>query len=69
MHSKYVVVSKEPTVHKRGMFITFYYPDGTTQSDGRYVPDFKKMQEIRLKAESKKMKSLNVPQKTARRAK
>lgn len=54
LHSKYVVVSKEPTVHKRGMFITFYYPDGTTQSDGRYVPDFKKMQEIRMKAEVNK---------------
>lgn len=53
LHSKYVVISKEPTVHQPGMFITFYYPDGTTQSDGRYVPDFKKMQEIRMKAEAK----------------
>lgn len=53
LHSKYVVISKEPTVHKPGMFITFYYPDGTAQSDGRYVPDFKKIQEIRMRAEAK----------------
>jgi hypothetical protein len=54
LHSDYVVSSTEPKKHKIGDFIKFHYPDGATQSDGRTVPDFKKLQEIRLKAEAGK---------------
>lgn len=54
LHSGYVVSSKEPAQQKLGEFITFYYPDGTTQSDGRYMPDFEKLQIIRHQAEGKK---------------
>jgi hypothetical protein len=50
LHRDYVVRSAEPTKHKRGDYITFVYPDGTKQFDGRAVPDFEKMQNIRLKA-------------------
>lgn len=54
LHSDYVVSSIKPKKHKIGDFIAFQYPDGTVESDGRSEPNFKKMQEIRLKAESKK---------------
>lgn len=46
--------SKEPAQQKIGEFITFYYPDGTIQSDGRHVPDFEKLQIIRHEVEGKK---------------
>ncbi len=54
LHSAYVVSSKEPAQQKLGEFITFYYPDGTIQSDGRHVPDFEKLQIIRRGVEGKK---------------
>lgn len=54
LHSDYVVSSTEPKKHKIGEFITFQYPDGTVESDGRSEPNFEKMQKIRLAAEAKK---------------
>lgn len=54
LHSDYVVSSTAPKKHKVGEFITFQYPDGTIESDRRSEPNFKKMQEIRLKAEAEK---------------
>jgi hypothetical protein len=54
LHSDYVVSSTAPKKHKAGEFIKFKYPDGTVESDRRSEPNFKKMQEIRLKAEAEK---------------
>jgi hypothetical protein len=54
LHSDFVVSSVAPKKHVVGDFITFKYPDGTVESDGSSEPNFKKMQEIRLKAESSK---------------
>ena len=54
LHSDYVVSSTAPKKHKVGEFITFQYPDGTVESDRRSEPNFKKMQQIRLKAEAEK---------------
>lgn len=52
-HSAFVVTSVAPRRHAVGDFIKFFYPDGTVESDPEGRPNFKKMQEIRLKAEAK----------------
>ncbi|WP_268799178.1 hypothetical protein [Pseudomonas huanghezhanensis] len=52
-HSRWLVTSEGTKVHKVGSFIKFTYPDGTVAADGRYQPDFKKLQAIRLAAQSK----------------
>lgn len=54
LHREYVVTSIEPKKNIFGVFPKFYYPDGTFQSHWRSTVDFKKMQEIRLKAETLK---------------
>ncbi len=53
-HKDFLVRSEGPKIHKVGSFLTFYYPDGTTASDGRAKPNFRKLQEIRLNAEANK---------------
>lgn len=53
-HSEFVVTSVAPKKHAVGDFIKFFYPDGTVESDPEGRPNFKKMQEIRLRAEAKK---------------
>jgi hypothetical protein len=53
-HKDFLVKSEGPKIHKVGSFLRFFYPDGTTASDGRAKPDFRKLQEIRLNAEAKK---------------
>jgi hypothetical protein len=50
LHSRFEVFSVAPKVHKKGVFTTFTYPDGTTESNGRWRPNFQKLQAIRLKA-------------------
>ncbi len=54
LHGDYVVRSIAPKKNVKGDFPKFYYPDGTVQSHWRSEADFKKMQEIRLKAEASK---------------
>jgi hypothetical protein len=54
LHSDVVVTSVSPKKHIIGDFIQFYYPDGTVESNGQSVPNFTKMQKIRLAAEAKK---------------
>jgi len=61
LHQEYIVKSIAPKKNVLGDFTKFYYPDGTVQSHWRSEADFGKMQEIRLKAEAKKMKSFIVP--------
>lgn len=53
LHPDYVVTSIAPKKHAFGEYIRFYYPDGTIESDGRSVPNFRKMQKIRMTAEAK----------------
>lgn len=53
LHPDYVVTSIAPRKHAFGEYIKFYYPDGTVESDGRSVPNFQKMQKIRLAVEPK----------------
>lgn len=53
-HPGFVVTSVAPKKHAVGDFIKFFYPDGTVESDPEGRPNFKKMQEIRLRAEAKK---------------
>lgn len=54
LHSDLVVTSVSPKKQVIGDFIRFYYPDGTIVSNGQSMPDFVKMQNIRLSAEAKK---------------
>ncbi|MGV6398100.1 hypothetical protein ACTUVN_004609 [Pseudomonas caspiana] len=54
LHSDFLVTSQEPKVHKVGDFIKFTYPDGSSAADGKYQPDFRKLQAIRLAAENQK---------------
>jgi hypothetical protein len=53
LHSNFVVSSEGTKVHKIGSFIKFTYPDGSVAADGRARPDFRKLQALRLAAESK----------------
>jgi len=54
LHSSFLVRSEGTKVHKIGSFIKFTYPDGSSAADGRSVPNFRKLQSIRLAAESNK---------------
>jgi hypothetical protein len=53
LHSGFLVRSEGTKVHKIGSFIKFTYPDSSVVADGRSEPDFRKLQSIRLAAESK----------------
>jgi hypothetical protein len=54
LHSDFMVTSEGTKVHKVGDFIKFTYPDGSIAADGKYQPDFRKLQAIRLAAEIEK---------------
>jgi hypothetical protein len=47
LHSDYMVSSEGTKVHSIGSFIKFTYPDGSTVADGKWEPDFLKLQMIR----------------------
>lgn len=53
LHSEFLVRSEGSRVHKVGSFITFNYPDGTAEANGRYQPNFRKLEAIRLATRSK----------------
>lgn len=53
LHSRFVVRSEQPKVHKKGLFSSFTYPDGSTVADGHSQPDFRRLEAIRLAAEKK----------------
>jgi len=54
LHSNFAVTSVQPKVKKKGNHTSFTYPDGSVSADGRSDPNFRKLQGIRLAAESKK---------------
>ncbi|MCP1446060.1 hypothetical protein J3D54_005192 [Pseudomonas sp. GGS8] len=54
LHSEFAVYSVQPKEKKKGNHTAFTYPDGSVVADGRSDPDFRKLQAIRLAAESKK---------------
>ncbi|WP_256590907.1 MULTISPECIES: hypothetical protein [unclassified Pseudomonas] len=47
LYSDYVVSSEGTKVHKIGSFAKFIYPDGSVVADGKWRPDFLKLQTIR----------------------
>ncbi|WP_268799177.1 hypothetical protein [Pseudomonas huanghezhanensis] len=53
VHSDFVLYSKGPAVKKDGNFTSFTYPDGSVFADGRWHPNFRKLEAIRLAAQSK----------------
>ena len=54
LHSNFLVKSEGTKVHEVGSFMKFTYPDGKTVVDGRSKPDFRKLQTIRIAAETNK---------------
>jgi hypothetical protein len=54
LHSNVIVNSVGPKVKKEGNYTTITYPDGSVETDGRWGPSFRKLQAMRLAAESKK---------------
>ncbi|MCS3467039.1 hypothetical protein M2401_000760 [Pseudomonas sp. JUb42] len=54
LHSDFMVTSEGTKVHKVGDFIKFTYPDGSVAADGKYRPDFRKLQALRLATEKQK---------------
>jgi hypothetical protein len=53
LHSDFVVYSVQPKEKKKGNHTAFTYPDGAIEANGRYQPNFRKLQAIRLSAEGK----------------
>jgi hypothetical protein len=53
IHSDFVVRSVGPKIKKDGNYTTITYPDGSVETDGRWGPSIRKLQAIRLAAESK----------------
>ena len=47
LHSEYVIYSIGPKVKKNGNYTAFTYPDGTTVADGKWHPNFSRLQTIR----------------------
>ncbi|NWA03807.1 hypothetical protein [Pseudomonas gingeri] len=53
LHSDFVLYSAGPKVKKKGNYTTFTYPDGSVFADGRWHPNFLRLQAIRLAAQGK----------------
>ena len=53
LHSEFTVYSVQPKEKKKGNHTAFTYPDGSVVADGRSDPDFRKLQALRLAAESR----------------
>jgi hypothetical protein len=47
LHSDYTIYSKQPKEKKEGNYTAFTYPDGTTVADGKWHPNFLRLQTIR----------------------
>ncbi|MGA3797679.1 hypothetical protein ACPCYX_07905 [Pseudomonas fluorescens] len=54
LHSDFLVTSVGPKVKKKGNYAVFTYPDASIESIARAKPDFRRLQTIRLAAESNK---------------
>ena len=53
LHSRFVVHSEQPKVHKKGLYSSFTYPDGSIEKTPSGKPNFHKLETIRLAAEKK----------------
>jgi hypothetical protein len=53
LHSDFLVDSTGPKIKEKGNYAVFTYPDGSIEAIARAQPDFRKLQAIRLAAESK----------------
>lgn len=53
LHSKFIVHSEQPKTHRKGLYSSFSYPDGSIVTDGHSEPDFRRLEAIRLAAEKK----------------
>ena len=53
LHSNFVVYTAGPKIKKDGNYTSVTYPDGSFQADGRWGPNFKKLEAIRQAAEAK----------------
>ncbi|SEN65814.1 hypothetical protein SAMN04487857_1328 [Pseudomonas sp. ok272] len=53
LHSDFVVYTAGPKVKKEGNYTSVTYPDGSFQVDGRWGPNFRKLEAIRQAAEAK----------------
>jgi hypothetical protein len=53
LHSNFILYSSGPKVKKEGNYTSYTYPDGSVVADGRWHPNFRKLQAIRLNAEAK----------------
>jgi hypothetical protein len=53
-HADFMLYSVGPKIKKEGNYTTITYPDGSVEMDGRLGPSFRKLESIRLAAESKK---------------
>jgi len=53
LHTNYVIYSSGPKNKKKGNHTSFTYPDGTVAADGRWHPNFRRLQAIRMAAEDK----------------
>ena len=51
LHSGFIVYSAGPKIKKEGNYTSIIYPDGGFEADGRYGPNFRKLQAIRLATE------------------
>lgn len=52
-HADFMLYSVGPKIKKEGNYTTITYPDGSVEMDGRLGPNFRKLESIRLAAESK----------------
>ncbi|MDH0291000.1 hypothetical protein N7414_17905 [Pseudomonas sp. GD04087] len=53
LHSKFMVYSTGPKEKKKGNFVIFNYPDGSVEQASRAKPDFRRLESIRIAAETK----------------
>lgn len=53
LHPESILYSSGPKVKAKGNFTSYTYPDGSVYADGRWHPNFLRLQTIRLKAEEK----------------
>ncbi|SEI18071.1 hypothetical protein AB3464_27765 [Pseudomonas asplenii] len=53
LHSGFVLYSVQPKEKKEGHYTKYTYPDGSVFADGRWHPNFRRLQSIRLSMEGR----------------
>ncbi|MGH8416514.1 MAG: hypothetical protein ACRER8_04370 [Pseudomonas sp.] len=54
LHSDFLLRSRAPKTNRDGDFTIYHYPDGSVYSDGKWHPNFSRLQSIRKKADAAK---------------